>query len=229
MKAFIFGRAKRAGETFHPTQTCPECGSKLLCWRDEFHESQIRSVSNEEDGASRSSARRVEKLECPNPDCPAQVRLGLLHWCSPEVMDIAGGDEKMVALLVQHGLVRDVAELYRLKVKELAALPGLTAEAAQKFFDAITASMKRDAWRLLFGLGIPLVGAAEAQAVAKGFPTVDAVFAAGVPRLMKDAGVSEAVAQSLVRWYSDGVNRKLVKRLEKFGLNFKSELHHTRR
>lgn len=138
-------------------------------------------------------------------------------------MDIAGADEPLITLLVKQGLVRDVAELYRLKLKELAALPGFDQAAAQKLFDAITASMKREAWRLLFGLGIPLVGAAEAQALGAGFPTVDAVFAAGVPRLMKDAGVSREVAESLVRWHSDGVNRKLVRRLEKFGLNFKSE------
>jgi DNA ligase (NAD+) len=135
-------------------------------------------------------------------------------------MDIAGGDEKMIGLLVQHGLVRDVAELYRLKVKELAALPGLDQPAAQKFFDAITASMKREASRFLYGLNIPLVGMAEAQALGKGFSTVGAVFAAGVPRLMKDGGVSEAVAQSIVRWHSGSVNRKLVKRLEKLCLSF---------
>ncbi|MCX6896535.1 MAG: helix-hairpin-helix domain-containing protein, partial [Verrucomicrobia bacterium] len=157
-------------------------------------------------------------------DCPAQVRRGLAHWCAPEVMDVPGADARLITLLVERGLARDVAELYRIKVKELVALPGVDADTAQIFFDALTASMKRNAWRLLFGLSIPLVGAAEAQALMRGFPTVDAVFAAGAPRLIKDAGVSEAVAQSIVRWHSDSVNRKLVRRLEKFGLNFKSEL-----
>jgi DNA ligase (NAD+) len=176
--------------------------------RDELRESQIKSGI----GASRSSALRDGPWECPNPDCPAQVRRALLHWCSPDAMDIPSCDVAMVAQLVSTGLVRDVAELYRLKVKELAALPGMDKSSAQKLFDAVSISMKRDAWRLLFGLGIPLVGA---------------VFAAGVPRLMKDAGVSEAVAQGLVRWHSDGVNRKLVNRLFKSGVNFKSELYQT--
>ena len=84
-------------------------------------------------------------------------------------MDIAGGDAAMVEKLVARGLVRDVAELYRLKAKELATLPGMDKDSAQKVFDAITASMKRDAWRVLFGLGIPLVGAAEAQELGKVF------------------------------------------------------------
>lgn len=197
----VFGTTADGGKIFHSSQTCPECGSKL--WAE----------SGSED------------WQCPNPDCPAQVRRWLAHWCAPEVMDVPGADERLIALLVERGLARDVAELYRIKVKELAALPGMDQESAQKFFDALTASLKRDAWRLLAGLNIPLIGAAEAQALGKGFPTVDAVFAAGVPRLMKDAGVSEAVARSVVRWHSDSINRKLVKRLAKTGLNFRSELH----
>ena len=217
--ASAFGGQIETKSILHPSAKCPECGSKLS-------KSELRPGA--EDG-SRGRSRHPE-LEwlCPNPDCPAQVRRGLVHWCSPEVMDIAGGDGALVAKLVGKGLARDVAELYRIKVAELAALEGVGKEAAQKFFDAITASLKRDAWRLLFGLGIPLVAAAEARALVGGVPTVDAVFAAGVPRLVKDAGVSEAVAQSLVRWHSESVNRKLVKRLEKSGLNFKSELYHSR-
>lgn len=203
--SLAFGNQAGDGRTFHSTQTCPECGSNLC-----------------------AEARGAEQVwHCPNPDCPAQVRRGLVHWCSPEVMDIAGGDAALVAKLVGKGLARDVAEFYRIKVTELAALPGMDKGAAQKFFDAITASMKRDAWRVLFGLNIPLVGATEARALGKGFLTVDAVFAAGVPRLMKDAGMSEVVAQSIVRWHSDSVNRKLVKRLFKLGVNFKSELYQT--
>jgi DNA ligase (NAD+) len=139
-------------------------------------------------------------------------------------MDINGADEQLIALLVAHGLVHDVAEFYRLKLKELAALPGMASDAGQKFFDAIMSSKQRDAWRLLYGLNIPLVGVGEAQSLAKGFSTVDAVFAAGAARLTGEGGVNEAVAQNIVRWYADSVNRKLVRRLEKFGLNFKSEL-----
>ncbi|MCX6896014.1 MAG: hypothetical protein NTZ16_11055, partial [Verrucomicrobia bacterium] len=148
---------------------------------------------------------------------------GLAHWCAPEVMDIPGADAALIAQLVGWGLVRDIAELYRLKVAELAALPGGDEVSVRKFWDAIAASRQREAWRLLVGLEIPLVGAAEAQLLTAGFPTVDAVFAAGAPRLMQDAGVSAAVAQSIIRWHSDSVNRQLIKRLQKAGLNFQSE------
>ena len=138
-------------------------------------------------------------------------------------MDIPGVDAALVRTLVGKGLAFDVGEIYRLKLKEIAALEGMNPEAAQRFFDAITASMKRDAVRLLFGLAIPTVGLAEAAALGQGFPSVDAVFAAGATRLMREAGVSEAVAQNLTGWYADATHRRLVRRLEKAGLNFKSE------
>jgi DNA ligase (NAD+) len=189
--------------TFHPSQICPECGSKLF----------------------RPDAAQISGWQCPNVDCPVQIRKILAHWCSQEAMDIPGGDVAMAAMLVERGIARNVAELYKIKARELAALPGMDKITAQKFFDAITASMKRDAPQLLFGLAIPLVGQAEAEALGTGFPTVDAVFAAGVSRLMKDARVAEPVARSIVEWHSDSVTRKLVKRLLKIGLNFKSALY----
>ena len=194
----VFSKPEK-GKTFHDSATCPECGSKLC------------------------ATTGHDNWTCPNPDCPAQMRRWLAHWCAPDVMDVAGVDEKLVYLLVERGLAQDVAELYRLKVKEIGALPGWNTEAAQQLFNALTDSTKRDAWRLLFGLSIPQVGAVEAQALARGFPSVAAVFAAGVPRLMKDAKISEAAARNIVRWHSDSINRKLVRRLQKAGLNFKSE------
>lgn len=199
----IFSKPEVSHLELHVTQTCSECGTKL----------------------ARSVEQARTDWSCPNLDCPARLRERITHWCSAEAMDIAGGDAVLVAKLVGKGLAYDVAELYRIKLKELAALEGMDEAHAKNFFDAITASMKRDSSRVLFGLGIPLVNAVEAQALAKGFPTVDAVFAAGEARLVKDAGVSEAVAQSVTRWYGDNVNRRLVKRLEKAGVNFKSELY----
>jgi DNA ligase (NAD+) len=193
------GKLVATNVLLHATETCPECDSQLC---------------TETGGAA-------QVWLCPNPDCPAQVRRGLVHWCSPAAMDIAGGDEKLVALLVRQGLVRDVAELYRLRVKELAVLPGMDKDPAQKFFDAITASMKREAWRVLFGLGIPSIGAAEAQRFCQHFATLDALLATGRERLMKLEGVTEFMARSLTHWHGDPVNRKLIRRLEKAGVNFK--------
>lgn len=199
----LFGASAGASAMLHPTATCPECGSKLM-----------RTVES-------------EPWSCPNPDCPPQVRQRLEHWCSAQAMDIVGGDSAMVKRLVESGLVRDVAELYKLKANELAALPGMSKDSGQKFFDAITASMKRDAWQALFGLAIPRVGAEEAKALGRNFRSVEDVFAAGRERIQKEAGVSEPVARGVAHWYSDPVNRKLVNRLGKAGVNFKSAIFAT--
>lgn len=197
--ALAFGKPTAEGQSFHPSQTCGECGTPLM----------------------RTTER--EQWHCPNLDCPVQIRARIEHWCSPGAMDVAGGDAAFVALLVGQGLVRDVAELYRLRVAELAALPGMDENTAQTFFDALTTSQKREAWRVLSGLDIPHVGEAEAKSLCRHFGTVDNVFAASVERLKRAEGVSEVAARNLVQWHSDSVNRKLVKRLFKAGVNFKLE------
>ena len=195
----IFGgasSAEAAAIRFHPTETCRECGSQL--------------------------AQRDGETDwcCPNQDCPARLRERLAHWCSPGAMDIPQIDAALVAALVSKGLAYDPAELYRVKLKELAALEGMDAARAQKIYDGITASQKREAWRMIYGLSIPRVDAAIAQALGRFFPNVDAVFATGAGHLSRVAGIPDIVAQSLVRWYADSINRKLVKQLEKAGVNF---------
>ena len=100
-------------------------------------------------------------------------------------------------------------------------MDGMSKESAQKFFDAITASLKREAWRALFGLGIPNMGAVEAQTLCKHFATLEDLFATGCDKLEKLNGVTEVIARSLTHWYGDPVNRKLVRRLAKAGVNFK--------
>lgn len=127
----------------------------------------------------------------------------------------------MIAKLVSNGLARDVAELYRLKLAEIAALEDATQESARHFFDAIAASRNCEAWRLLFGLSIPALKSKEAQMLCKHFATVDNVFAAGFERLLQ-AAISETAARNIVQWHSDSVNRRLVKRLFKAGLNFRN-------
>ena len=192
-----FARLVASHVELHASEVCPECGSQLA-----------RETGN-------------DVWHCPNPDCPPQVLKRVALWVSPEAMDIKDCDAALVAQLVNKGLVRDAADFYRLKVAEIAALKGMNKETAKKLFDAITASMKREAWRVVYGLGIPNIGAAEAQALCRHFPTLDALFATGRERLTKLDGVTDSAARSLTHWYGDPVNRKIVKRLEKAGVNFK--------
>ncbi|MCU0782720.1 MAG: helix-hairpin-helix domain-containing protein [Verrucomicrobia bacterium] len=140
-------------------------------------------------------------------------------------MGIAGGNEVLVTQLVNSGLVRDVAELYRLKFAEVASLERMGEKSAKNFIDAIAASKTRDAWRVLYGLDILHVGAGVAKSLARHFPTLDHILDASTDQLTDAGGSSEVIANSVVQWWGDPVNRTLVKRLRKAGLNFKSELY----
>jgi DNA ligase (NAD+) len=227
---------KRAGgeKNFHFPKTCPECGSKIsrsirrgeFIRKDELHESPI---SKDEDGDSRSSSLPDEDenvvWRCINPDCPAQVRGRLEHWCSRGVMDIEGGGEVLVAQLAKSELVHDVADLYRLKLEPVAALERMGEKSAKNFIDALAASKSRDLWRLLFGLGILHVGAGVAKSLGKHFATLDDIFAATAEQLTETEDIGEVIAQSIVQWHSDVRNKKLIERLRDAGLNFKSELY----
>jgi len=205
----------------HTSETCPECGSQLARETDGWGERPREPLGVTEDGSPGVSPHQPAVWHCPNPDCPPQVLKRVVLWVSPEAMDIQGCDAGLVAQLVNRGLVRDGADFYRLKVAEIATLEGMDIISAQKLFDAITASLKREAWRVLFGLGIPHVGVAEAQWLCRHFTALDALFAAGRERLANLEGVTESAAFSLAHWFGDPVNRKVVRRLEKAGVNFK--------
>jgi DNA ligase (NAD+) len=189
---------------------CPECGSKVA---------RAPGVEEGDEGVV---------WRCLNPDCPAQVRGRLEHWCARGAMDIEGGGEVLVRQLAQSGLVRDVADLYALKLAELSNLERMGEKSARNFLDGVEASKQRDLWRLLFGLGILHVGAGVAKALGRGFPTLDDVFAASVDQLTECEDVGDVIAQSVVQWHGDARNRKLIERLRQVGLNFKSALYQPR-
>lgn len=212
----------------HASETCPECGSQLARDTARWGE-RPREPLNGQDGSPGVSPHQPhlhqpEDWRCPNPDCPPEVLKRVVLWASPEAMDIPGCDAALSKQLVQRGLVHDAAEFYQLKVAELASLEGYDLPKAHALWDAIQASKHREAWRVIFGLGIPTVGAVEAQTLCKHFATLEDLFAMGRERLAKLDGSTEVVARSLTHWYGDPVNRKLVRRLAKVGVNFKSAL-----
>jgi DNA ligase (NAD+) len=98
-------------------------------------------------------------------------------------------------------------------------------KSAQNFLDGIAASKTRDAWRLLFGLGILHVGAGVAKALMRHFPGIDELFAAGSNDLCEAEDIGEVIAQSLLQWHGDPRNRELLARLKVAGLNLSSSLY----
>ena len=200
--------SKRTGNetVFKFPTTCPECGSKV----------------------AKETAAGGEGVvwRCGNRDCPAQVRGRVEHWCSRGAMDIEGGGEVLVSQLVRTGLVREVADLYSLRLPQLVDLERMGEKSAQNFLDGIEASKTRDMWRLLFGLGILHVGAGVAKALGRSFATLDDLFAATADQLSAIEDVGEVIAGSIVQWRSQDRNQKLVERLRMAGLNFASALYH---
>jgi DNA ligase (NAD+) len=198
--------SKRTGREkfFHFPKECPECGSEV-------------SKGNVEDEAA--------DWRCVNPDCPAQVRGRIEHWCARGAMDIEGGGEVLAAQLVKSGLVQDVADLYQLKLDELANLERMGEKSARNFLDGIEASKQRDLWRVLFGLGILHVGAGVAKSLGRAFPDLDEIFAAGPARLAEAEDIGEVIAGSITRWHDDPRHRGLLARLRNAGVNYKSSLH----
>lgn len=195
---------------FRFPQTCPECGSKVA---------RAPGLEPGEEGVV---------WRCLNPDCPAQIRGHLEHWCSRGAMDIEGGGEVLVRQLVGTGLVRDVADLYWLKPHELTDLERMGEKSAQNFLKGVTESKSRDMWRVLYGLGILHVGAGVAKALGRCFGTLDDVFAASVDTLTGCEDVGAVIANSIVQWHGDPRNRQLIERLRKADINFKSELYQPR-
>ncbi|MBG87264.1 MAG: DNA ligase (NAD(+)) LigA [Verrucomicrobiales bacterium] len=163
-------------------------------------------------------------IRCQNPDCPAQVRGRLEHYCHRGAMDIEGGGEVMVRQLVGAGLVLDVSELYKLKLDEVTALERMAEKSAQNFLDGIHASKSRELWRLIFGLGILHVGAGVAKALTRCFPDLDALMDANADQLNEQDEIGPVIAQSVSNWFADPFHRKLIERLRKAGLEFNSSL-----
>lgn len=199
--------ARRTGSErpFQFPKHCPECGSAA-----------VKAAAADGEAAD---------WRCSNPDCPAQLRGRIEHWCARGAMDIEGGGEVMAAQLVKSGLVRDVAELYKLTLPELVGLERMGEKSAQNFLDGLAASRTRDAWRVLFGLGIFHVGAGVAKALMRHFASLDDLFAAGVPELCQAEDIGEVIAESVIQWRGDPRNRDLLARLKKAGVNFESTLY----
>ena len=199
---------RRGGEEkfVFPTE-CPECGTRVA----------------RAEGADDDSAGVVWR--CGNPDCPAQVRGRIAHWCSRGAMDIEGAGDVLVGQLVGSGLVLDVADLYRLQLPEVAALERMGEKSAQNLLDGIGASRSRDLWRLLFGLGILHVGAGVAKALGRRFESLEELAGSSREQLLEVEDVGEVIARSVTEWFADPRNRKLLDRLRAAGLNLHSALY----
>ncbi len=166
----------------------------------------------------------VEHLEgevawyCVNSACPAQLIRNLEHFVSRGAMDIVGLGIKIVIQLVEAGLVKDVADLYALDQESLLKLEGFATKKAENIIDAIEASRQRPLASLITGLGIHGVGEVLAQDLTRHFRSLDELARATQSDLENIEGVGPNIARSIVDWFQNPANQKVLQKLRTFGV-----------
>ncbi|MGI6149014.1 MAG: NAD-dependent DNA ligase LigA [Firmicutes bacterium] len=191
---------RRTGEEipFTMPKHCPACGSEVV------------RVSGE-------AATR-----CVNPGCPAQRLERLIHFASRGAMDIEGLGPAVLEQLVAAQLVRSPADLYRLTKEDLLGLERFGEKSAQNLLSAIAASKDRPLGRLIFALGIRLVGAEVARELASHYSSIHQLAKAGAEELMSIPAIGEKIAQSVVEFFANPDNQRLIADLKEVGVSLEA-------
>ncbi len=184
---------------FHMPEKCPVCGDPVTRVEGEV--------------ASR----------CVNSDCPARLKETIRHYAARGVMDIDGMGESLVDQLVSKGLVKSVADIYKLTLEQLTELERMGQKSAERILRGIEASKKQPLPRVLNGLGIPFVGERTAQLLAEEFGSLDALASADADTLQRAQEVGPKVAQSIHAFFSTPHSKELVEHLRAAGLVFTHE------
>ncbi|KHO13616.1 DNA ligase, NAD-dependent [Latilactobacillus curvatus] len=177
-----------------PTE-CPSCGHELVHLDEEV------------------------ALRCINPMCPAQVKEQLTHFASRNAMNIDGLGPRIIAQLLDQGLVHDVADLYRLTADQLVQLDKFKEKSINNLLNAIEASRQNSLERLLFGLGIRHVGAKAARLLAEHFLTMEALMASDQEEIMSVDTIGETIADSLATYFADDQVQTLIRELAEVQVN----------
>jgi len=174
--------------------TCPSCGGPLV------------------------RAQGASDTHCPNLDCPAQRARRIEHFASRGAMDIEGLGERTVGLFFQHGLVRDVADLYTLDLDEVRALDRFGEVSVANLGRAIEGSKSRPLANLLVALAIPHLGGTGSAVLARAFGSLDRIMEASVEELAAVEGIGPTIATSVRAFFASERNRDVVDRLRAAGV-----------
>ena len=178
---------------------CPECGSRLIRYEDEA------------------------AYYCTNEtNCPPQIKGKIEHFISRRAMNIEGLGPETVDQFYQEGMIHDVADLYALKAGEISRLERLGEKSAENIVKGIEASKQVPYERVLFALGIRFVGETVAKKVARAFRSIDALEAATLDDLIHVDEIGEKIAQSIILYFANEQNRRLVERLRQAGLRMEA-------
>jgi DNA ligase (NAD+) len=160
---------------------------------------------------------------CVNADCPAKLLGTILHFASRGVMNIDGMGDALVTQLTERGLVKNVADIYKLTKADLLTLDRMGDKSAQNILEEIEASKKLPLERVIYGLGIRMVGERTAVFLAEHFGSMEALEHASVEELQNVDEVGPRIAESIVEFFSIPANRNLVEHLGQAGLAFKGK------
>ena len=190
-------RDESLGEKVRFISRCPECGTPLVRYEGEAAH------------------------YCPNDTaCPPQLKGKIEHFISRRAMDIDGLGPETVDLLYQKGLIRDVSDLFRLRVDDIKGLDRMGLKTAENIVSGIAASRAVPFERVLFALGIRFVGETVAKKLARAFGSIDALRRADMQTLTAVDEIGEKIAQSITAYFANPQNCALVERLEQAGLQF---------
>src|SRR6266851_1978532 len=189
----------RGHKTFHMPEVCPVCGTKVVRTEGEVD------------------------YRCVNANCPAKLRETILHFASRGVMNIDGMGEALVNQLTERGLVKDVADIYKLTKKDLLSLERFADKSAQSILDEIENSKKLPLERVIYGLGMRFVGERTAQFLAEHFGSMEALERASQEELQDVNEVGPRIAESIVEFFNLPANRRLVERLRAAGLTLSGQ------
>lgn len=185
---------------FRYIDRCPVCGTPLVRYEGEA------------------------KHYCPNQSgCRPQIIGRIIHFIRRKAMDIEGLGEETVELLYENGLVHDISDLYDLQAPQLACLPRLGEKSAENIIRSVRRSTQVPFRRVLFGLGIRFVGETTAKYLAEHFRSLDALMQAACEELTQADEVGGKIAQSIVEYFADAENLRIIERLRRAGLRFEEE------
>ena len=181
---------------FEMPKVCPSCGHPVV--RDECG-----------DGAA---------IRCVYAGCPAQNSRGIVHFASKGAMNIDGLGPQVVELLLSNGKIKDIADLYALRIEDVETLERMGRKSAENLVGAIEESKGRGLERLLYALGVRQVGEVAAESIARKMRTIDACMNASLEDFTSVEDIGEITASALVEFFADESTRQLVDRLKSYGV-----------
>lgn len=188
-------RNEQTGPKVEFIKTCPECGAQLIRYEGEA------------------------AWYCPNEEsCPPQIKGRIEHFISRKAMNIDSLGPETVDEYYQRGLIRNVADLYDITVDQIRGEDGGREKSARKIVKSIAESANVPFERVVFALGIRFVGEIAAKALARYFKSMDALASATQDDLLKVNGIGQVIAQSVIHYFAQEENRKLIDRLKAKGL-----------